>query len=239
MIHIGTSGFFYEHWNAVFYPKDVAQDQRLDYYSTFFSTVEINSTFYHLPKEETVKNWTRKVPQSFIFSIKASRFITHQKRLLDSQDTLPPFFEKIKLLKEKCGPILFQLPPSFQRDDKRLETFISHLPSHYRYVFEFRHPTWENDEVYNCLARRSIACCISDLAGHLTPLVATSSFIYLRLHGPKAAYRDSYTTAQLQKWKEHFETWTKGGKEVFCYFDNDEKGYAVKDALRLIKMMSI
>lgn len=187
---------------------------------------------------ETVKNWVKKTPKDFLFSVKASRFITHNKKLLNPEETLPPFFERIDYLKKKLGPILFQLPPSFQKDIKRLEEFISYLPNKHAYVFEFRHRSWEVDETYDLLHKHGISTCISHLNNYVTPLVVTGPFAYIRLHGPTRAYKGSYTLTDLKTWKNRILKWQEKGISTFCYFDNDEKGYAVKDALKLIAILT-
>lgn len=231
-VWVGTSGWSYAHWDTVFYPKEAPANQHLKFYSDFFNTVEINTTFYHLPLPQTVKNWYKQVPPAFLFSIKASRYITHTKRLLDSADALKNFYTNIKYLKEKTGPILFQLPPSFALNLQRLEDFIALLDSQYAYTFEFRHPTWYTQKVYSLLKSHNIALCVTDLNGTLSPVKMTADFAYVRLHGPKAAYRGRYSEEKLLEWKKQIQIWSKKG-QVFLYFDNDEKSYAVKDGLAL------
>lgn len=232
--HIGTSGWYYEHWNEAFYPKDLKQKDRLKYYSNHFQTVEINSTFYHLPKESVVKNWHLQVPKKFIFSVKASQYITHRKRLLNDEESVQLFYKRAEFLEDNLGPILFQLPPSFKEDKERLRHFLTQLSKHHRHTFEFRHASWYCQEIYDLLHKHKIALCITDLSGKLSPLEITSNFTYLRLHGPKKAYRGSYSSQTLKKWKERIQEWNKQKIEVFCYFDNDEKGFAAQDAKRLI-----
>jgi uncharacterized protein YecE (DUF72 family) len=236
-IHIGTSGWFYEHWNEAFYPEGLPQHERLNYYSEFFSIVEINTTFYHIPKEETVKNWAKQTPSPFVFAIKANQFITHRKRLLDFEETTPIFFKRINLLKKKKGPILFQLPPSFKKNLERLKEFIMKLPHDALYTFEFRHPTWYDDETYTLLKQNDISLTITDLNGTLSPTEVTAPFVYIRLHGPKKAYKGSYSVQQLKSWREQLLVWADAGISSYCFFDNDEKAYAIKDALRLKKIL--
>lgn len=232
-LHIGTSGWFYGHWKNQFYPKTLKVKDWLSFYSQQFSSVEINTTFYHLPLESSVKGWFEKVPDHFLFSVKASRYITHQKKLHDCRDSLETFYKSIKSLKNKQGPILFQLPPSFQANTERLTEFVGLLKKGLQYVFEFRHPTWFTEDVYHILREKEIGLCITDLNGKLSPLVVTANFTYIRLHGPHRAYQGSYSNAQLQTWKKRIESWCSAGIQVYCYFDNDEKGYAAEDAKRL------
>lgn len=239
-LFIGTSGWYYEHWEEVFYPKELSAAKRLTFYSQHFKTVEINNTFYHLPKSLTFEDWRGKVPADFIFSVKASNYITHIKRLKEGEQTTSRFFERVELLKDRLGPILFQLPPSFKQDLARLEDFLSHLKEGHRYTFEFRHPSWYEDNTYQLLKQKNCALCVTDLKGILSPLEVTASFVYIRLHGPReAAYQGRYGSKLLQPWKERIQQWQKKKLDVFCYFDNDEKSYAVKDAKNLLEMMNI
>lgn len=226
-IHIGTSGWSYVHWKENFYPQKLKSTDWLHYYSQNFSTVEVNTTFYHTPKKETVQKWVSEVPKHFKFSVKASQYLTHRKRLHDCEESLQFFYQSIENFEDKIGPILFQLPPSFKINKERLEGFIHLLSNQYSYTFEFRHPTWFIDEIYNLLTKNQIALCITDLNGQLTPEEITSNFTYIRLHGPKKAYQGSYGTAQLKKWKDKIKNYKVS---VYCYFDNDEKGYAIQDA---------
>lgn len=232
-IYIGTSGWSYEHWKENFYPNKLKSPLWLPYYSTTFSTVEVNTTFYHLPSKNTIKQWYEKVPRHFLFSIKASRYITHMKRLKDCKEALSHFYQTIKGLKNKTGPILFQLPPSFQMNKERLIEFMHLLKDDYDYVFEFRHPSWFVDEIYELLAERKIALCITDLNGELSPEKVTAKFTYIRLHGPKKAYQGSYGLRNLKVWKKKIDHWVKNKISVYCYFDNDEKGFAIQDAKTL------
>lgn len=234
-LYIGTSGWSYYHWKETFYPKELPTKKWLEYYSEYFDTVELNTTFYHLPLKSTVKNWNEKVPSNFLFSVKGSRYITHLKRLLDCQESLNLFYESIKSLNQKQGPILFQLPPSFKMDVERLDQFLKILDKKYRYVFEFRNDTWYEEEVYKILKKRKVALCISDLNGKKSPEVITTDFTYLRLHGPKKAYKGSYGN-QLKDWEKKFSQWLDEGITIYCYFDNDEKAYAINDALKIKNM---
>lgn len=234
-IHIGTSGFSYKHWKENFYPNELKEKEWLKYYSTVFSTVELNTTFYHLPLLSSVTNWFSQVPQHFLFSIKASRYITHQKRLHEAQESLHIFYQRIAGFKSKTGPILFQLPPSFKMNKDLLLEFLKNLQESHLHVFEFRHDSWYVDEIYDLLKKHQVALCITDLNGKLSPEEITSHFTYIRLHGPKKAYQGSYGQ-QLKKWKSKIEEWSLKNS-VFCYFDNDEKGYAIQDARSLQEML--
>ena len=209
----------------------------LAYYGEHFSTVEINNTFYRLPSSNAVENWERQVPNEFIFSVKASGYITHRKRLNVEEDSLSLFCERVKLLKEKLGPILFQLPPSFKSNPERLEIFLRSLDPNLKHVFEFRHDSWFNDDVYDLLKKHQIGLCITDLGGHLSPEVVTGGLVYIRLHGPRQAYSGTYGKQKLKEWNHKIQKWATNSLEVFCYFDNDEKGYALQDAMALKEML--
>lgn len=235
-IHIGTSGWSYAHWKENFYPKGIKPTDWLKYYAETFSTVEVNSTFYHTPKISTINNWHAQVPENFIFSIKASRYITHRKRLHDCAESLGYFFKNINNLDKKIGPILFQLPPTFHINQELLTEFIKNIDKKHKAVFEFRHSSWFIDEVYALLNKNDIALCITDLNGHLTPEEITASFTYIRLHGPVKAYQGTYGLPQLKRWKKKIDKWALD-TSVYCYFDNDEKGFALQDAKMLQELI--
>ena len=237
-VHIGTSGWHYDHWLGTFYPPHLAKADFLSYYQKHFHTVEINNSFYQLPVVKTLEDWRDRVAAGFIFAAKASRYITHMKKLKDPEQTLPSFFDRVKILGERLGPILFQLPPRWHFNAERLAAFLKALPGAYRYALEFRDPSWLNPEAYRLLADRGAAFCIYELGGRLTPKEITAGFVYLRLHGPGGPYQGTYDTRTLAGWAGAISSWVSQGQEVFCYFDNDEAGYAPKNALRLQEMLS-
>lgn len=229
-LYIGTSGWHYKHWIGTFYPADIKESQQLSYYLKDFSTVELNNPFYRLPSKETFSSWRKAVPEGFLFSVKASRYITHMKKLKDPKESLRQFLDHAKSLKEKLGPILFQLPPGWQINKERLEQFLKVLPAKFRYVFEFRNDSWYEEEIFDLLKNYNSAFCIYELNGHSTPHVVTADFVYIRLHGPGAKYQGSYSKSVLKKWKERCNDWIKQKKDVFIYFDNDQAGYAAFNA---------
>ena len=235
-IHIGTSGWHYNHWKGPFYPRDFPNRNFLKYYADRFHSVEINNTFYQMPQKKTLKQWRDTVQEEFIFSVKASRYITHMKKLKDPKQPVSNFLKKIDVLEDKLGPVLFQLPPKWQVNPDRLSSFLNALPKRHKYAFEFRDPSWFDAEVYDMLAEHEAAFCIYDFNGRLSPKQVTADFIYVRLHGPDGPYRGQYDTKILAGWAGAFSAWTKQGKRVFCYFDNDEAGYAAHNALRLQSM---
>lgn len=236
VIYIGTSGWSYKHWVDTFYPKEIKAKDQFQYYRTYFDTVEINNTFYRLPKKETFMNWEKEVPDDFRFVIKASRYITHMKKLHDPEQSTLLFLEHAALLKKKLGAILFQLPPYMKADYLLLQNFLKQLPKDYRYVFEFRNVDWYQDKIYQLLKDYNCSFCIYELDGHTSPIEITADFVYLRLHGPGKKYQGSYSIDDLQKWAQLCREWLKT-KDVFVYFDNDEKGYAAFNAIKLKELM--
>jgi uncharacterized protein YecE (DUF72 family) len=238
MIHIGTSGWHYGHWKGPFYPEDMSTEDFLGYYADRFQTVEINNTFYQLPERETVVHWRRTVPDDFIFAVKANQYITHMKKLKDPEEPVSNFLENIQALEDKLGPILFQLPPHWNFDRERLESFLEALPQGLKYAFEFRDPSWFNDEAYALLERHNAAFCIYHLHGDLSPKRITSDLVYVRLHGPVGRYQGKYNDDELRSWSGDLSGWAEDGKDVYCYFDNDEAGYAAENAQRLMQMVA-
>lgn len=206
-------------------------------YARRFSTVEINNSFYRLPERGTLEHWRKTAPRDFLFAAKASRYITHMKKLRDPKRSSDRFFERIAVLGSKLGPVLFQLPPHWSFDERRLGDFLGALSPEYRYAFEFRDRSWLNERSYRMLAEHDACLCIYDLEGYTSPKQLTTDFVYLRLHGPRTAYRGRYRKPALQKWAAAISTWAAQGKSVFCYFDNDEAGHAANDALRLRQLL--
>lgn len=236
-IHIGTSGWNYDHWRGPFYPEELPTHQWLDYYSERFHTVEVNNTFYQLPKKSTFRQWREASPAGFIFAVKASRYITHMKKLKEPKESLCNFLENVRLLEDKLGPILFQLPPNWKFNEERLAAFLELLPDEFQYTFEFRDQRWINDRACQLLREKNIALCIYELAGYLSPGEVTADLVYLRLHGPGDKYQGKYNDETLGKWAETFRQWANQGKDVYCYFDNDQLGYAAMNALELREMV--
>lgn len=237
MIHIGTSGWHYDHWRGLFYPDDVGD--RLGFYARQFKSVEINNTFYRQPKTQTLRDWRDTVPSDFRFAVKASRYITHMKKLKEPAESLGNFIELVETLGDKLGPLLFQLPGNWHFNGERLAQFLAMLPDDLRCAFEFRDPSWHNQEVYALLARHNVAFCIFEIGGQRAPRETTADFVYIRLHGPeKTPYEGQYDIQALSGWAGAISTWAKQGKDVYCYFDNDQSGYAPQDARRLQSMLT-
>jgi uncharacterized protein YecE (DUF72 family) len=233
-LHIGTSGWHYKHWVGSFYPPKTPASRMFEFYAKHFDTVELNNSFYKLPTVESFREWRDAAPRNFLFSVKASRFITHNLKLKNPQNALDNILSRADELGKKLGPVLFQLPPRWKRNVERLDEFLSVLPRYHRYVFEFREPTWHHEDVYSVLRKYNTAYCIHELAGFQTDMTITASFTYVRLHGPgEGKYEGSYTESQLQRWAHHVNEWRKTLKAVYIYFDNDQAGFAAANALRL------
>ena len=238
-IRIGTSGYHYKHWRGSFYPQKISSHEMLDFYSQQFDTVELNNSFYRLPTEGAFDNWRQSTPDDFVFAVKASRFLTHQKKLKDPENALENLLLRASRLSAKLGPILFQLPPKWQVNPGRLEALLEALPRHLRYTFEFRDLTWIRPEIDNLLARFGIAFCIYELAGYRSPLTVTADFAYVRLHGPGLGkYQESYSTDRLRRWSKQVEEWAKDLAAIYIYFDNDQAGYAAQNALELKRLVN-
>ncbi len=236
MALIGCSGWAYRDWKGPFYPADLKDAARLAYYETQFSTVEINASFYRLPSEVAVAAWAAAAPKGFVYAWKASRYITHNKKLKDCQDSIELVFGRMAPLGGE-GPVLFQLPPNLHCDLARLESFISWLPKSRRYAFEFRHPGWYDREVLDLLKAAGCSLCVSDHHHAPAPFEATAGFVYLRGHGPGGRYYGRYGEAAMRAWADHIRRWESEGRTVFCYFDNDIKSAAPADAAQLIALL--
>ena len=237
-IRIGTSGWHYRHWKGPFYPPKIRDSEMLPFYLKHFDTVEINNTFYRLPNKNAVKAWHQHSPEGFLFAVKGSRFITHMKKLRNPAEHIKYFYDTVKFLGPKLGPIVFQLPPKWKCNIERLEAFLNELPKESKYSFEFRDKSWLCSEVYQLLAKHNAALCIYDLKGFESPPEVTADFTYIRLHGPsKNAYQGYYGKKALHKWKDRINAWKKSLTAVYIYFDNDQMGYAAHNAIILKEMV--
>ena len=236
-IRIGTSGFHYKHWKGPFYPEKCPASKMLDHYLRHFDTVELNNSFYRLPEASAFDCWREATPANFIFAVKASRFITHNKKLKDPENALDNLLPRAAHLGEKLGPILFQLPPHWRVNAERLNNLLEILPREVRYAFEFRELSWINPEIDSILNKFNAAFCIYELAGYHSPLNITADFSYIRLHGPASGkYQGSYSSEKLQEWAKTIGEWARKLKAIYVYFDNDQAGYAAANALTLKSM---
>jgi len=236
-IRIGTSGWYYEHWKELFYPAGLPKSKWFEYYARQFDTVEINNTFYHQPKEQSIQRWHKIAPAGFLYAVKANRFITHIKKLKDTSEPLGRFFDGINLLKCKLGPVLYQLPPSLHIDLDRLRDFIKLLPKEKTAVFEFRHNSWYCEDIYNLLEKFGTGFCIHDMPNKESPQVVTSEIIYIRFHGTTGRYSGSYTKSQLLDWAMWIRNKSKKVSGIYIYFNNDAHGHAIKNAKQLKEMI--
>lgn len=237
-VHIGTSGWHYKHWIGLFYPEGIAPSQMLPFYIRRFDTVEVNNTFYRLPASSTFDGWRENSSKNFSFAVKASRFITHMKKLKDPEGSIQKFFSRTEVLQRKLGPVLFQLPPRWKLNRDRLAEFLKALPKQHRYAFEFRDDSWLVPQVFDLLAEHNTALCIHDLGTMNTPIEITAEFAYVRFHGPGSAkYSGSYSDRELQKWAGRINEWRKTLSAIYVYFNNDVGGWAVRNATDLKRMV--
>jgi uncharacterized protein YecE (DUF72 family) len=231
--YIGTSGWHYDHWRQLFYPDKLPKAKWLEFYSRHFTTVELNNSFYRLPSEEAFANWRDSSPANFTFAVKVSRFITHIKRLKNSEEPVDTFLGRAKILEQKLGPLLYQLPPNMHRNDDRLESFLSILPPKLKHVIEFRHQSWLDDGVFEILRWHNAGLCVFDMPGLSCPLVATADFAYIRFHGSTGLYSSSYSDEELADWARRLGSLAPEVKEVYIYFNNDAEAFAVRNAVTL------
>jgi uncharacterized protein YecE (DUF72 family) len=239
-IFIGTSGYSYQHWKGIFYPKDLKENRWLEHYARYFQTVELNVTFYRLPRASVFSGWYKRVPKNFRFAVKGSRFITHLKHLKDCAGPLGIFFSRVKRLKEKVGVVLWQLPPAFKKDTKRLNSFLRSLRKYKktRHVFEFRNETWYCKEVFASLKDQNISLCSADWPPFSKSVAVTADFAYIRRHGQGAKlYSGRYSKPRLKRDARGIRKHLKEKRDVYVYFNNDSRGYAVQNALELKGML--
>jgi uncharacterized protein YecE (DUF72 family) len=229
--YIGCSGYYYNHWKGLFYPPDLPKSQWLKYYSGFFNTVEINNTFYRMPDVKTLEQWYSDTPDNFIFSVKGNRFITHRKKLqVDAilTDYLYRFQNLAGELREKNGFLLWQLPGNFRSDAPRFKKFCSMLSKDFNHVFEFRHESWFNEEIYEILMNnKHTLCTVSSPSGLPDTIIMTSVSVYIRFHGEGSWYNDNYSNERLQMWKNKLVS--KEPEKLYAYFNNDMNAYAINN----------
>jgi len=232
---IGTSGWNYKHWQGAFYPAELSQSKWLEFYCQHFDTVELNASFYRLPQQKTFESWRDRTPRGFCWAVKASRIITHRQRLRDVGTSIERFYSHASCLREKLGPVLFQLPPSLTYDAELFEDFCYHLEPIPKSVVEIRHRSWLNERFFSQLEQHGIAFCISDTAGRFPYHEAiTARFVYIRLHGSKKLYASEYSEEELTLWAQKIIQWQL---PAYVYFDNDFNAYAVKNAIQLKKIL--
>jgi len=231
--HIGTSGWHYDDWRGRFYPEKLGKPEWLGFYAGHFNTVELNNSFYRLPSEDAFTNWYNSSPPDFTFAVKVSRFITHIKRLKNTGEAVENFISRARILSEKLGPLLYQLPPGMHRNDEVLDSFLSILPPGMKHVFEFRHESWLEEKVFEILRRHNVGLCVFDMPDFTCPLVVTADFAYIRFHGSGALYSSCYTDEELADWAERIAELGTSLKEIYIYFNNDVEGFALRNARTL------
>jgi uncharacterized protein YecE (DUF72 family) len=237
-LRIGTSGWSYASWRGPFFPREVRVKDHLAFYATRFNATELNAPFYRTPTLEAVQGWFDNTPEDFRFAWKASKFITHWKRLTAKcANSLELMESRLAPLRHKVGPVLFQLPPRMHANRERLASFVRMLSRKRRYTFEFRHPSWYEKEILDVLRDHDVALCLSDHADAPAPWEVTASFVYVRGHGPTGRYHSHYPDATLAAWARDIGGWRRQRRDVYCFFDNDQKSAAPADAQRLLALL--
>ena len=238
-VHIGCSGWNYDHWrNGVFYPPRCPSSRWLTYYAERFDTVEVNSTFYRLPRRSSVARWVEQTPDGFVFAVKVSRYLTHVKRLREVDVHLPLLLERIEPLAEagRLGPLLWQLPPTFSRDDLRLRDALEQFPRDLSHAVEFRHPSWLAPEILTLLADHGVALVVADRPGAARPHEPTAGLAFVRFHHGSRGRRRNYSEAELDSWAGILRGWSQHA-EVYAYFNNDWEGFAPRNAEALQRLL--
>lgn len=239
MIRIGCSGWNYACWRGSFYPTGLPPARWLERYASVFDTVEVNTTFYRLARREAVERWVRQTPGGFCFAVKASRYLTHVRRLTDLDRGVQRLYEPLEPLAQaaRLGPLLWQLPPNLRRDDERLERALERLPAG-RHTFEFRHASWFCDAVYELLRRHGVALAIGDRPQlEFQTHEVTADFTYVRLHYGRRGRRGNYSETELREWAQRISGWARR-VDVYAYFNNDWEGFAPRNARALRRMVA-
>ena len=232
---MGCSGWIYKHWRGAVYPESLPQKRWFDHYATLLETVEVNNSFYRLPSPAAVEGWRDRAPDGFTYALKLGAFGSHRMKLKDAASWLPNHLDRLDRLAAAAGPTLVQLPPRWRRSPERLDEFLSVAPPDRRWALEVREPSWLHDEVFEVLGRHGAALCIHDLlADH--PWLLTTDWTYVRFHGPRALehpYQGRYGEEHLAPVAARLDAWLDEGHDVYAYFNNDDSGFAVQDALWL------
>jgi uncharacterized protein YecE (DUF72 family) len=236
-VRIGTSGFEYRHWAGRFYPRELARDRWLEHYATVFDTVELNNPFYRLPPAEQFAAWARRVPPDFRYAVKASRYLTHIRRLREPTEPLERLWTRARHLGHRLGPILYQLPPRWLPNHERLQAFLKLVPREPQAI-EFRDRRWYTDVTFDLLRASQLALTLHDMEGSTTEPAPIGPFVYVRFHGSGMKYGGAYTPQRLTAWAERIAGWASDGLPVWAYFNNDIGGHAVVDAERLRRLVA-
>jgi uncharacterized protein YecE (DUF72 family) len=238
-IYIGCSGWSYRHWRGRFYPEAQTPNKWFEFYAEVFNSVEVNNTFYRLPDVRTFRAWRAQAPRGFLYAVKASRYLTHQKKLKDAKAPLKKLLNRAQYLEEHLGPILYQLPSRWRLDKERLESFIDLLPEDLIHVFEFRDQSWMVEEIFQLLEERGVSFCVHDMSGLDVPRRTVGAVTYVRFHGTGKKYQGSYREPMLRGWGNWMEKQVRRGKDLYVYFNNDAEGHAVRDAQRLMQKVGL
>jgi uncharacterized protein YecE (DUF72 family) len=242
-VRIGCSGWQYRHWRGDFYPDELGQSRWFEFYATRFDTVEINNSFYRLPEPETFARWGERAPRQFVYAVKASRYLTHMKKLKEPADPLDRFFSNARELGTHLGPVLYQFPPRWPLDVERLERFLLAVAAEtrrlrragltrVRHAIEFREPSWYDERVFALLRAHRVALCLHDMSGSASAKLVVGPFVYVRFHG-WTKYSGRYADGTLDDWADWLAERISAGMDVYAYFNNDVGGHAPRDAVRL------
>jgi uncharacterized protein YecE (DUF72 family) len=232
-IRVGCSGWAYKHWRGLFYPEGLPQKRWFERYAEEFDTVEINNSFYRLPPCETFARWRDQAPAGFCYAVKANRFLTQAKKLLDCEEPMERMMAAVRCLGDRLGPMLYQLPPTLKLNLERLESFLRLVPGDVASVFEFRDPSWYVPEVYALLDRHGAGFCVHDMRGSATERIAVGKLAYVRFHGATGKYWGRYSREAVESWAEWVVGQAREGRSAWCYFNNDIHGAAIEDARAL------
>ncbi len=235
-LRVGCSGWQYRHWRGDFYPPALPQTRWLEHYAAVFDTVEVNATFYRLPDAATFRRWRARAPAGFVFAVKASRYLTHVRRLRDPAEALERLFARARLLGDTLGPVLYQLPPRWRIDLDRLAAFLDAVPRDALQAIEFRDPSWYDDATFALLERSGVALCLHDLGEAASPRRAVGPFLYVRFHG-SVTQGGGYTDAALRDWAAWLSAQAREGRAVYAYFNNDVGGHAPRNAATLRRLL--
>jgi uncharacterized protein YecE (DUF72 family) len=236
-IHIGTSGWSYEHWRGPFYARRGKSSEYLAWYAKQFETAEVNNSFYRLPEKKTIKEWRESVSKDFVFSVKASRFMTHMKKLKDPEEPVARLMVRVEVFEDQLGPILVQCPPNWRRNPERLSFFLKSLPSGQKFAFEFRDTSWFDRKIYDLLQEHQAALCIYNQDGETSPDQLTTDWTYVRFHSSRSKQSWDYSESELAEWADRCVSWIGEGITVYCYFNNDQDAAAPRNAARLIELV--
>jgi uncharacterized protein YecE (DUF72 family) len=232
-VRVGTSGWQYPHWRGDLYPRGLSTDRWLEHYAAEFDTVELNNSFYRLPDADQFDAWAQRVPQTFRFAVKASRYLTHVRRLREPSEPLRRLWDRARRLGDRFGPVLYQLPTRWRVDVERLEEFLDEVPRGHDQAIEFRDRSWYAEPVLAALRAHAVALCLHDMPGSASPREAVGPLVYVRFHGSGARYGGRYSSQLLAAWADRMAAWSGDGLPVWGYFNNDVGGHAVRDAQRL------